>query len=85
MREPWERLETQLVCVWEICLVTTHGYWIYYEYGTNSRTLDSPSLVAITKVIKNFNQASYRRNLYNYQMTEAVTEASLIQILLSQP
>lgn len=72
------------LCVWE-GLVTTHGYWIYYKYGTNSRTLDSLSLVAMTKVIKNFNQASYGRSLCNYQATEAVTEASLTGIRLPQP
>lgn len=64
---------------WEL-LITTHGYWLYYEYGTNSRTLDSLSLVAITKAIKNFNQASYRRSLCNYRATEAVTKANLTHI-----
>lgn len=65
---------------WRICLITTHGYWIYYEYGTSSRTLDSLRLVVITKGIKNFNRASSRGNLCNYQATEAVTKANLTQI-----
>lgn len=39
---------------------------VHYKYGTGSRTLDSLRPVAMTKVIKNFNQASYRRSLCNY-------------------
>lgn len=65
---------------WRICLITTHGYWIYYEYGTSSRTLDSLNLVVITTVIKNFNRASSRENLCNYGATEAMTKANLTQI-----
>lgn len=68
---------------WRICLITTHGYWIYCEYGTNSRTLDSLGLVAITQFIKNFNRASYRWNFCNYQASEAMTKANLTQILPS--
>lgn len=83
-RKPYQRLEMcSWLHVWD-SLVTTHGYWTCYKYGTNSRTLDSLSLVAMTKVIKNFNQASYRGSLCNYQATEAMTEASLTGTLLPQ-
>lgn len=38
-------------CVfWRVCLIITLGYWIPYEYGTKSRTLDSLNLWPLPKL-----------------------------------